>query len=88
MSALFRWSVETPDGVAAGGECDFLVLPTPGGEVGVLSGHAPLLVQVLPGELRVRREGREERVSVGNGAAEVRTDFVHLFVVTAAAGPG
>jgi F-type H+-transporting ATPase subunit epsilon len=83
MSASFTWSVETPEGVAAGGQCDFLVLPTPRGEEGVLASHAPLLVTVLPGELRVSREGAVERISVGRGVAEVRRDAVHLFVLTA-----
>jgi F-type H+-transporting ATPase subunit epsilon len=84
MSAPFTWSVETPEGMAAGGQCDFLVLPTPRGEEGVLWGHAPLLVSVLPGQLRASREGAVERIRVGRGVAEVRGDAVHLFVLTAA----
>jgi F0F1-type ATP synthase epsilon subunit len=53
MSASFSWSVSTPDGVAASGECEFLVVPTAGGELGVLADHAALVACVVPGELRV-----------------------------------
>ena len=53
MSASFSWSVSTPDGVAASGECEFLVVPTTGGELGVLAYHAALVACVAPGVLRV-----------------------------------
>ncbi len=84
MSAAFRWAVDTPDGVAAGGECEFLVLPTERGEVGVLAGHAPLVANIVPGELRVTLQGVQKRIPVGRGVAEVRDDSVHLFVAAAA----
>ncbi len=87
MSDQFSYSVETPEGLAAGGQCDFLVLPTTRGEVGVLVGHAPLLAQVIPGEMRVSRAGAAERITVGPGVAEVRDDSVHLFVMSAARTP-
>jgi F-type H+-transporting ATPase subunit epsilon len=83
MSASFRYSVETPDGMTAGGECDFLVLPTGTGELGVLAGHAPLVADIVPGDVRVTRSGSEERVRVGRGVVEVRADMVHLFVSSA-----
>jgi F0F1-type ATP synthase epsilon subunit len=53
MSAKFSWSISTPDGVMASGECDFLVVPTTGGELGVLADHAALVACVAPGVLRV-----------------------------------
>jgi F0F1-type ATP synthase epsilon subunit len=53
MSAAFTWSVSTPDGLVASGECEFLVVPTTGGELGVLADHAALVACVAPGELRV-----------------------------------
>jgi F-type H+-transporting ATPase subunit epsilon len=89
MSATYRYSVETPDGVAAGGECDFLVLPTANGEVGVLAGHAPLLADIVPGALRITHAGTDSRITVGHGVAEVRSESVHLFVASASvAAPG
>ncbi len=80
MSTLFHWSVETPDGVTAGGECELLVIPCAHGEVGVLAGHAPLLAEVVPGTMRL---SGDERISVGRGVAEVRAGEVHLFVTEA-----
>jgi len=88
MSASFSWSVSTPDGVAASGECEFLVVPTTGGELGVLADHAALVACVTPGELRVTAstysadsEGAVARtVGVGPGVVDVRDNVVRLLV--------
>jgi F0F1-type ATP synthase epsilon subunit len=57
MSVNFSWIVSTPDGPVASGECEFLVVPTTGGELGVLADHAALVACVAPGELRVTAPG-------------------------------
>ncbi len=53
MSTTFSWMVATPEGSVASGECEFLVVPTAGGELGVLADHAALVAIVVPGDLRV-----------------------------------
>jgi F-type H+-transporting ATPase subunit epsilon len=80
MSATFSWSVATPEGTAASGECQFLVVPTSGGELGVLADHAALVASVVPGELRVTSGGQTRSVSVGGGVVEVRDNRVRLLV--------
>ena len=88
MSAAFSWSVSTPEGVVASGQCEFLVVPTTGGELGVLAGHAALIAGVLPGNLRVTSggEAQTQLVSVGAGVVEVRDNQVRLLVTHATAG--
>lgn len=53
------------------------------GEIGILAGHLPLMTLVQPGELRIKREGRDERYFVGSGFAEVAHDRVTLLVSAA-----
>jgi F-type H+-transporting ATPase subunit epsilon len=93
MSAAFTWSVSTPDGLVASGECEFLVVPTTGGELGVLADHAALVACVAPGELRVTAStypadsaaaGQGTRsISVGPGVVDVRDNVVRLLVTRA-----
>ena len=52
MSAAFSWSSPRRTAWRAG-ECEFLVVPTTRGELGVLADHAALVACVAPGELRV-----------------------------------
>ena len=81
--AAFTFVVSTPDGIIAQGNCDFVVVPTTRGEMGVLTDHAPVVASVAPGELRVVASGRETKVRVGRGLVEVLDNAVRLFVASA-----
>ncbi len=87
MSAQFAWAVETPEGTAASGQCEFLVVPTASGELGVMADHAALVACVVPGDLRVTAAGSEKSVRVGAGVVDVRDNRVRLLVSSAAAPP-
>jgi F-type H+-transporting ATPase subunit epsilon len=73
----------TPEKVAMQGQAEFVVLPAFEGEMGVLPGHAPFLVQLKPGEVRVTENGEVRRFAVSGGFAEVKDDKVALFAETA-----
>jgi F-type H+-transporting ATPase subunit epsilon len=73
----------TPEKVAWSAPADFVVLPALEGEMGVLPGHAPYLVQLAPGEVRVTDKGETRRFAVSGGFAEVKDDKVELFAETA-----
>ena len=92
MSASFSYRVSTPDGTIASGECKFLVVPTTGGELGVLADHAALVACVAPGELRVTAADSASTysadsaaqgvrvIAVGSGIVDVRDNVVSLLV--------
>jgi F-type H+-transporting ATPase subunit epsilon len=84
----FTFSVSTPDGTVAQGECDFVVVPTMRGEMGVLAEHAPVVASVAPGELRIVHSGHETKMGVGPGLVEVLDNVVRLFVARAEAAGG
>lgn len=73
----------TPEKVAWSAPADFVVLPAFDGEMGVLPGHAPFLVQLTPGEVRVTDKGEVRRFAVSGGFAEVKDDKIELFAETA-----
>ena len=73
----------TPEKVAAQGEAEFVVLPAFEGEMGVLPNHAPFLVQLKPGEVRVTQQGEVRRFAVSGGFAEIKDNKVSLFAETA-----
>ena len=81
----FRFAVSTPDGIVAQGDCDFAVVPTTRGEMGVLAEHAPIVACVAPGDLRVHSGGQESLISVSDGIVEVLDNVVSLFVAKAGA---
>lgn len=76
MSLLLE--IVTPEKVVFSDRADSVVLPTTEGEVGVLSGHIPLLTTLTPGELQVITEGRTEYLTVDKGFAQVLGDKVSV----------
>jgi F-type H+-transporting ATPase subunit epsilon len=73
----------TPEKVAWQSQVDFVVLPAYEGEMGILPGHAPYLVQLKPGEVRVTENGSVRRFAVSGGFAEIRNNKLSLFAETA-----
>jgi len=83
MAKRLTLELVTPERPAFSGEGDFVVLPAWDGEMGVLPGHAPFLVQLRPGEVRFTAGGETKLFAVSGGFAEVRDDKVALFAETA-----
>lgn len=51
-----------------------IILPGLEGNLGVLSGHAPIITALKPGKMRVVGEDFEEYYNIGFGLAEVLPD--------------
>jgi F-type H+-transporting ATPase subunit epsilon len=66
----------TPERIAFDGEADSVVATAYDGQIGILPGHAPLMVVLGIGELRVRNADRFEWFAVGEGFMHVLDDVV------------
>ena len=80
MSKTLKLSLITPqkqllDGVAV----ESVVLPALQGEMGVLPGHIPMMVQLDFGSLRYKQDGQEKEFAVLGGFAEVLHEAVNVF---------
>ena len=56
-----------------------IVLPALSGEMGVLAGHIPMIVQLGLGSLRYKANGKEEEFALMGGFAEILHEAVHVF---------
>jgi F-type H+-transporting ATPase subunit epsilon len=70
--------IVTPEERVYSDTVDTVVIPTLGGEIGVLPGHIPLLTQVADGELRVTKHGETKGLVVGRGFAQIEGDRVKV----------
>ncbi len=68
---MLRLEIVTPEQKTYSDDVDSVVIPGVEGELGVLPQHVPLLTQLLPGELRVLKDGEELRLAVGEGFVEI-----------------
>lgn len=61
----------TPDKKVLSTEAEQVVLPTESGEIGVLTGHVPMITKLIPGELKVIQDGNADFVAVSSGFAKI-----------------
>jgi F-type H+-transporting ATPase subunit epsilon len=54
------------------------VVPGAEGEFGVLPQHVALMTEIVPGELRIVKDGQEIRLAVGSGFVEVTQESVSV----------
>jgi F-type H+-transporting ATPase subunit epsilon len=76
--ATLRLEIVTPETKAYSEDVDFVLLPGSEGELGVFPNHVPLLTTLQPGELRIRKDGRETALAVGEGFVEITGDAVSV----------
>jgi F-type H+-transporting ATPase subunit epsilon len=76
--------IVTPDRRVVVGKADDVVIPAAKGEIDILPGHAPWLGMLGTGILRFVAEGKEVRLMISGGFAEVDGDRVVLMCESAA----
>ena len=78
-----RLNIVTPDRLVAQDAVTSVSIPGKNGYLGILPGHAPLLTELVPGELSYTRDNAKHNVAVTWGFAEVLPDRVIVLVESA-----
>lgn len=76
MAGDLTVSVISPERTVFEGQADMVVAPAWDGEIGILRGHAPLVILLGDGELRVQGPGGEQRFHVAGGFMQVAENVV------------
>ena len=82
---MLKVSVISPERILFEGETDSVVAPAYDGEVGILTGHAPMLTLLGKGTLRLGAAAGGQRFTVEGGFLQVADNQVR--VVTERAAP-
>lgn len=78
--------VITPDKTVWDDEVEEIVLPSTTGQLGILTGHAPLLSALDIGVMRVRPGKEWKNIALMGGFAEVENDEIKVLVNSAEMG--
>ena len=73
-----RLQIVTPGGVAYSDDVELVGLRSVEGRIGILPHHTRLMTQMLPGEMLVRKNGRDEFLAVGEGLVDVTGEQVSI----------
>jgi len=78
MAGTLTLRVITPERIALDMQVQSVRVPCVDGQLGILPRHAPMVAALDTGILRFREEGREARLFIAGGFAEVRGDTVRI----------
>ena len=70
--AQLHFEITTPERVVYSDEVDGVTLPTSTGEITVLANHVPLVSQLVPGEVIIKKGNETKHLAVSGGFIEVR----------------
>ncbi len=78
MASTLKLEIITPVGKAYSEDVEIVTLPGVEGQMGVYPQHVPLMTQMVPGEITVRKDGHDYYLAVGEGLIEVAGDHVAI----------
>ena len=78
MANTLRLEIVTPEATFYSQDVEMVTLPAVSGQMGVLPQHVRLMTQMVPGEMIVRKDGRDNFLAVGEGLVEVTNERVSI----------
>jgi F-type H+-transporting ATPase subunit epsilon len=71
MANTLKFEIVTPEGSVYSEDVEMVTLPGVTGQFGVYPQHVSLITQMVPGEIIVRKDGRDTLFATGAGLIEV-----------------
>ncbi|MEY2430263.1 MAG: F-type H+-transporting ATPase subunit epsilon [Verrucomicrobiota bacterium] len=78
MPATLKLEIVTPEAKTYSEDVEMVTLPGVEGEMGIFPQHVPLMTQIVPGEITVRKDGRDYFLAVGEGFVEITGERVAI----------
>ncbi len=78
MANTLKLEIVTPDAQVYSEQVEMVTLPAVEGEMGIYPQHVPVLTQMVPGEMIVRKDGRDYFLAVGEGFVEITGERVAI----------
>ena len=85
MANTLKLEIITPEATVYSEDVEMVTLPGVEGQIGILPQHVPLMTQMVPGEMSVRKDGRDRFLAVGEGLVEITGDHVAILTDLAVA---
>ena len=78
MADMLKLEIVTPAGTVYSENVEMVTLPGVAGQMGVYPQHVPLITHMVPGEMIVRKDGRDLFMATGEGLIEVTAKRVAI----------
>src|SRR6266536_5191375 len=71
MAPTLKLEIVTPAGTVYSETVEMVTMPGVAGQMGVYPQHVPLITHMVPGEMIVRKDGRDVFIATGEGLIEI-----------------
>ncbi len=78
MSTTIKLEISTPECMVFSDDVEMVTIPGVEGQMGLLPQHTRLMTYLVPGELIVRKDGRDQFMAIGEGLVEVTNTHVSI----------
>jgi len=78
MATTLKLEIVTPAGIVYSEDVEMVTLPGVAGQMGIYPHHVPLMTEMVPGELIVRKDGRDLFMAIGEGLIDVTATRVSI----------
>jgi F-type H+-transporting ATPase subunit epsilon len=78
MAGTLKLEIVTPEATVYSEDVEMVTLPGVSGEMGIYPMHVPLMTQIIPGEIAVRKDSRDYFLAVGGGFVEITGERISI----------
>src|SRR5262245_15911977 len=78
MAKTMKLEIVTPEGTVYSEDVEMVTLPGVAGQMGIYPQHVPLITQMVPGEMIVRKGSHDTFIATGEGLIEVTANRVAI----------
>jgi F-type H+-transporting ATPase subunit epsilon len=78
MPPTLKLEIVTPEAVVYSQDVHMVTLPAVDGQIGVYPLHIPLMTQIVPGEIIVKKDNHESFLAVGEGLVQITSGSVSI----------
>jgi F-type H+-transporting ATPase subunit epsilon len=78
MSATIKLEIATPEAMVYSEDVEMVTIPGVDGQMGILPQHTKLMTYLVPGEMIIRKDGRDNFLAIGEGLVEVTNSYISI----------
>jgi len=83
MTSTTQLEIATPEGIAYSSDVEMVTLPGVEGQLSLLPQHVRFMTQLVPGEMIIRKDGKDDFFAVGGGLVQATNDHVSVLTTMA-----
>jgi F-type H+-transporting ATPase subunit epsilon len=78
MNTTIKLEIATPEAMVYSDDVEMVTIPGVDGQMGVLPQHTRLMTYLVPGEMIIRKDGRDDFLAIGEGLVEVTNSYISI----------